>query len=181
MLKQMLPSMVSAAKYKPIPHKLVCYLQVHKLHVGCSAPHNRRAVTVKWPLQWNNLWQVSAWENLPPSSTACSCKIYISESFQKISCQLTQQMCNLWCLCNTFCIMILDTSSCELWCVISFFRLHTLDIIHTCSKCSREVGTLMCWTLHTKPQTKCTRTDEIFKLKTQIVPFWWQRIYTDLC
>jgi len=51
MSKQMLPSMVYAAKYKSMPHNLVCYLHVHKLHVGCSAPHNGRAVTVKWPLQ----------------------------------------------------------------------------------------------------------------------------------
>jgi len=94
--------------------------------------------------------------------------------------QLTQQLRNLWCLCNTFCVMILDISSCKLYCVIPFFRLRTLDIIHTCSKCSREVGTLMCRTLHTKPQTKCIRTDEIFKLKTQIVPFWWHCIHTDV-
>jgi hypothetical protein len=48
MLKQMLPSMVSAAKYTSMPHNLVCYLQVYELHVSYSAPHIGIAVTVKW-------------------------------------------------------------------------------------------------------------------------------------
>jgi hypothetical protein len=51
MLKQMLPSMVPAEKYKSMPHNLVCYWHVYKLHVSCSAPQIGIAVTVKWPLQ----------------------------------------------------------------------------------------------------------------------------------
>jgi len=33
MLKQMLPSMESAAKYKSMPHNPVCYRHVYELHV----------------------------------------------------------------------------------------------------------------------------------------------------
>ena len=51
MLKQMLPSMVSAAKYKSMPHNPVCYQHVYELHVSCFAPHIGISVTVKWPLQ----------------------------------------------------------------------------------------------------------------------------------
>jgi len=50
-LKQMLPSVVPAAKYKSMPHNLVCYWHVHELHVSCSVPLNGKAVTVKWPLE----------------------------------------------------------------------------------------------------------------------------------
>jgi hypothetical protein len=51
MLKQMLPSMASVAKYTSMPYNLVCYLHVYELYVSCSAPHIGIAVTVKWPLQ----------------------------------------------------------------------------------------------------------------------------------
>jgi len=51
MLQQMLPSMVSAAKYTSMPHNLVCYLHIYDLYVSYSVPHIGIAVTVKWPLQ----------------------------------------------------------------------------------------------------------------------------------
>jgi len=64
-----------------------------------------------------------------------------------------------------------QVANCNVW-------YPSLDSIHTCSKGRREVGTLICRTLHTKPQTN-RLIDEIFKLKTQIVPFWWHCIHTD--